>query len=59
MWKAFLTKLRIGIYIYSLKNGGTERQMASLLNFLDKIRIFIWEEISVFRGGYILSIIRK
>ena len=33
-------KIRIGIYVYSLKNGGMERQMASLLNHLDTVGLF-------------------
>lgn len=33
-------KLRIGIYIYNLKNGGTQRITSLLLNYFNKVNIF-------------------
>ena len=32
--------IRIGIYIYNLKNGGTQRITSILLNYFDKVKIF-------------------
>jgi hypothetical protein len=34
------TKIRIGIYIYSLKNGGTQRITSLLLNYFYKFNLF-------------------
>jgi len=32
--------IKIGIYIYNLKNGGTQRITSILLNYFDKVKIF-------------------
>lgn len=45
--------------VYSLLALFLSMLLGIICMSVDKIRIFIWEEISVFRGGYILSIIRK
>ena len=33
-------KLKIGVYSYSIKNGGRARMTASLINYLYKVKIF-------------------